>query len=143
MIKKLFLIDPNVKGSMSETFDKSQMSETIDVPAGWLIIKLWNDNLLHCIYGTSLLWFNYCAIYNMLILRIVYLISQFLACCHVYASQRGGTDNCIQLQCIDCERGYWSFIEFIFWLIWGQFRVTIDLHLWWTWLLVQNVIPWP
>ena len=33
--KKLFLIDPNVKGSMSETFDKSQMSETIDVPAGW------------------------------------------------------------------------------------------------------------
>ena len=34
MIKKTFLIDPNVKGSMSETFDKSQMSETIDVPAG-------------------------------------------------------------------------------------------------------------
>ena len=33
MIKKLFLIDPSVKGAMSEYFDKSQMSETIDVPA--------------------------------------------------------------------------------------------------------------
>ena len=33
-LKKLFLIDPHVKESMSETFDKSQMSETIDVPAG-------------------------------------------------------------------------------------------------------------
>ena len=110
-----------------------------------LIIKLWNDNLdlLYCIYGTPLLWFNYCAIYNMLIRRIVYLISQFLVCCHVHASQRGGTDNRVQLQCIGCERGYWSFIEFIFWLIWGQFRVTLDLHLWWTWLFVQNVIPWP
>ena len=35
MVKKLFSIDPNVKGAMSEMFDKSQMSETIDVPAGW------------------------------------------------------------------------------------------------------------
>ena len=34
MIKKKILRDPNIKGSMSETFDKSQMSETIDVPAG-------------------------------------------------------------------------------------------------------------
>ena len=27
-------MDPNVKGAMSEMFDKSQMSESIDVPAG-------------------------------------------------------------------------------------------------------------
>ena len=27
-------MDPSVKGAMSEMFDKSQMSETIDVPAG-------------------------------------------------------------------------------------------------------------
>ena len=29
------MIDPNVKGAISEFFDKSHMSETIDVPAGW------------------------------------------------------------------------------------------------------------
>ena len=32
----LFSIDPNVKGAVSEMFDKSQMSESIDVPAGCL-----------------------------------------------------------------------------------------------------------
>ena len=34
MAKKTFSIDPNVKGAMSEIFDKLQMSEIIDVPAG-------------------------------------------------------------------------------------------------------------
>ena len=40
--KKLFSIDPNVKGAMSEMFDKSQMSETIDIPVGWTD-SLWSS----------------------------------------------------------------------------------------------------
>ena len=39
-VKKLFSIDPNVKGAMSEMFDKSQMSERIDVPAGCLLLSV-------------------------------------------------------------------------------------------------------
>ena len=30
----IFSIDPNVKGAISESFDKSHLSESVDVPAG-------------------------------------------------------------------------------------------------------------
>ena len=32
----VFSIDPNVKGAISESFDKSHLSESFDVPAGCL-----------------------------------------------------------------------------------------------------------
>ena len=36
-LKKLLSIDPNVKGAISESFDKSHLSESFDVPAGCIL----------------------------------------------------------------------------------------------------------
>ena len=35
----VFSIDPNVKGAISESFDKSHLSESFDVPAGCLSMQ--------------------------------------------------------------------------------------------------------
>ena len=45
-------IDPNDKGAMSEFFDKSQMSESFDVPAGCIskLDKVRDVNLSHLFY---------------------------------------------------------------------------------------------
>ena len=37
MVKKLLSIDPNVKGAISESFDKSHLSNSFDVPAGCMM----------------------------------------------------------------------------------------------------------
>ena len=39
MVKKPFSIDFNVKGAISEFFDKSHLSEPFDVPAGCIVEK--------------------------------------------------------------------------------------------------------
>ena len=40
----VFSIDPNVKGAISESFDKSHLSESFDVPAGCIIKQLTNQS---------------------------------------------------------------------------------------------------
>ena len=37
MVKKILSIDPNVKGAILESFDKSHLSESFDVPAGCIV----------------------------------------------------------------------------------------------------------
>ena len=36
-------IDPNVKGAISESFDKSHLSESFDVPAGCKGLRPWSE----------------------------------------------------------------------------------------------------
>ena len=62
MVKKLLSIDPNVKGAISEFFDKSHFSDSFDVPAGCVMVRDYishievNDNIgsISCQYGDIL-----------------------------------------------------------------------------------------
>ena len=44
----VFSIDLNVKGAISESFDKSHLSDSFDVPAGCTVTDIWWSSLETC-----------------------------------------------------------------------------------------------